>query len=141
MDAATLTLLGKQVLALQPFSVLLAAEFISAEVGRAVLRIPIRHDLKQQNGFVHGGVLSYAADNAMTFAGGSVLGVAVVTSEYKINYLRPATGVAVRAEARVISNSKRQAVCYCEIFADGESESKMCAAAFGTISLLESKTA
>ena len=28
---------------------------------------------KQQNGFPHGGVLAYAADNAITFAAGTVV--------------------------------------------------------------------
>jgi uncharacterized protein (TIGR00369 family) len=141
IEGPALLALGKKFLALQSFSVLLGAEFVSAEPGKVVLRIPIRRDLLQQNGFVHGGVLSYAADNAMTFAGGSVLGAAVVTAEYKINYARPAVGHALRAEARVITSSKRQAVCSCEIFAEGDGEAKMCAVALGTITLLESKDA
>jgi uncharacterized protein (TIGR00369 family) len=140
-DATALLALGKQVLAMQPFSALVGAELVSAEVGKVVLRIPIRRELQQQNGFVHGGVLSYAADNAMTFAGGSAIGVAVVTSEYKINYVRPAVGAAIRAEARVITSSKRQAICMCEIFAEGDGDARLCAVALGTISLLEPKGA
>ena len=146
-DSSALTTLAKQVLAAQPFSVLVGAELVSIEEGRAELRIPIKKELLQQNGFVHGGVLSYSADNAITFAGGSVLGPAVVTSEYKINYLRPAVGTALRVEARVISRTKRLAVCSCEVFAeggpegDGEGGSKLCAVAFGSVSVLESRGA
>jgi acyl-coenzyme A thioesterase PaaI-like protein len=77
---------GQQALAAQPFSVLIGARLTSFAPGSAELVIPIRQDLKQQHGFVHGGVISYAADNMLTFAGGSLLGPAVVTSEYKINY-------------------------------------------------------
>ena len=96
--------------------------------------IPIREELLQQNGFVHGGVVSYAADNALTFAGGSALGPAVLTSEYKINYLKPARGKVLRAKASVIYASKRQAVCRCEVFAAEEDHSeKLCAVAQGTI--------
>jgi acyl-coenzyme A thioesterase PaaI-like protein len=72
--------LGKQVLASQPFSVFVGAELLSFTQGYAELKIPIRPELKQQHGFVHGGVISYAADNALTFAGGSVLGPGVTTS-------------------------------------------------------------
>jgi len=43
-------------------------------MGIAELKVAIKPELKQQNGFVHGGVISYAADNALTYAGGSVLG-------------------------------------------------------------------
>lgn len=65
---------GRRILASQPFSVLLDAELLRLGDGRAELRIPVRAELKQQHGFVHGGVISYAADNALTFAGGSALG-------------------------------------------------------------------
>lgn len=139
IDPTALPALAKQVLDMQPFSALVGAELASIEPGKVVLRIPIRRELQQQNGFVHGGVLSYAADNAMTFAGGSVIGVAVVTSEYKINYVRPAVGQVLRAEARVITSTKRQAICTCEISVEGDGEQKLCAVAFGTISLLDSK--
>ncbi|WP_353652900.1 PaaI family thioesterase [Zhongshania aliphaticivorans] len=72
----------------------------------------MRDELKQQHGFVHGGVVSYLADNALTYAGGSVLGDSV-TSEYKINCLRPALGEKLVAKATVLSSGKTQAVCQC----------------------------
>lgn len=34
-------------------------------------KFPLRDEHLQQHGFVHGGVISYLADNALTFAGGS----------------------------------------------------------------------
>ena len=83
---------GRRVLPSQPFSVLLGAELLTFREGNAELKVPLRADLKQQHGFIHGGVISYAADNALTYAGGSVLGPSVVTSEFKINYVRPAMG-------------------------------------------------
>lgn len=83
---------GKEVLASQPFSVLIGAELVSYSEGAVELKVPIKNEHKQQHGFVHGGVLSYVADNALTYAGGSVLGGAVVTSEMKINYVRPQLG-------------------------------------------------
>src|SRR5262245_39555385 len=108
---------GRHVLAHQPFSVLLGAELLEFSEGLAVIRIPIRDDLKQHHGFVHGGVVSYAADNALTFAGGSALGPDVVTLEFKINYLRPALGDAIVARASIVSAGKSQAVCRCDVFA------------------------
>jgi uncharacterized protein (TIGR00369 family) len=125
--------LGKQVLASQPFSVLLGAELTGFSPGWAELTIPITPQLKQQHGFVHGGVISYAADNALTFAGGSVLGPAVVTSECKINYLRPAMGMTLIARARVVYSSKTQAVCGCDVFVVSEGKENLCAVSQGTI--------
>lgn len=97
--------------------------------------MPIRNELLQQNGFVHGGVVSFAADNALTFAGGSMLGPAVLTSEYKINYLRPASGQTLVARASVVYAGKRQAVCRCDVFSvRADLERVLCAVAQGTIS-------
>ena len=127
---------GRRILASQPFSVLVGAELLRLGDGRAVLRIPIRAELKQQHGFVHGGVVSYAADNALTFAGGSVLGTGVVTSEFKINYLRPARGDSLVARATVVHCGRTQAVCRCDIFASEQGAERLCATAQGTIAKL-----
>ena len=124
---------GRKILASQPFSVLLDTELLSLAAGSAELQVPIRPELRQQHGFVHGGIISYAADNALTFTGGSVLGTAVVTSEFKINYLRPAKGEALIARASVVHNGRRQAVCRCEIFAADQGAETLCTTAQGTI--------
>ena len=129
--------LGRHVLAAQPFSTLLGAELVAFDPGRAELRLPIRDELKQQHGFVHGGAVSYLADNALTYAGGSVMpGQGVVTSEFKINYLRPARGVALVARASVVYAGKSQIVCRCDVFAITGTEEKLCATAQGTIAPL-----
>ncbi len=125
--------LGKAILAAQPFSVLLGAQLDAFAPGQAEISVSVRPDLLQQFGFVHGGVISYVADNALTFAGGSVLGPRILTAEYKINYLRPAKGDCLRARATVWSSGGRQAVCQCMVHAvEGDKES-LVAVALGTI--------
>ncbi len=124
---------ARAVLRGQAFSALLGTELLEYEPGRAVLRLPIKDELRQQYGFVHGGVLSYLADNALAFAGGSVLEPLVFTGEFKINYLRPASGEALLAEARVVHAGRNQAVCRCDVFAVDGGEHRLCAAAQGTI--------
>jgi uncharacterized protein (TIGR00369 family) len=125
--------LGKEALASQPFNVLVGGELTCFSPGLAELTIPITPQLKQQHGFVHGGVISYAADNALTAAGASVLGPAAVTSEYKINYLRPTIGTALIARAIVVYSSKTQAVCRCDVFVVSEGKENLCAVSQGTI--------
>ncbi|SFL93498.1 PaaI family thioesterase [Shimia aestuarii] len=127
---------GREILKSQPFSQLLGAELIAFEPGRAELRVALADTLKQQHGFAHGGVLAYLADNAMTYAGGSVLGN-VLTQEIKVNYVRPAMGEALVARAEVLSHGKRQAVCRCDVYAVTEEGEKLCAAAQGTILAVE----
>ena len=95
-------------------------------------------ELLQQFDFVHGGVLSYAADNAITFAAGTVLGPSIVTTGFTVDYLRPAKGVLLRAEAAVVESTKRQALCRCEIVAvDEDGTEKVCAAAQGSARLID----
>ena len=128
--------LGRNVLERQPFSQYLGAELIEFVQGRAVLALQVRPEFLQQHGFVHGGVLSYLIDNAITFAGGSVLGERVVTVEFKVNYVRPARGQQLIATATVEGAGSRLAVCRCEVMAlDGKKE-RRCAVGQGTIALL-----
>lgn len=123
---------GKEILARQPFSVLLGTELTQFEPGHAELTLRMKDEFKQQHGFAHGGVVSYLADNCLTYAGGSVLGDAV-TSEYKINYVRPAIGQVLVARSSVLSSGKRQAVCECRVFARDRDQEKLVAVAQGTI--------
>ena len=126
--------LAEKVLAAQPFSVLLGTRLTAFGGSAATLELTIRDDLRQQNGFLHGGVLSYAADNAITFAGGSALGPDVLTGGFTISYLRPAQGVLLRAEARVVHAGSRQAACTCELVTlDENGDGTLCAIAQGTV--------
>ncbi|AWN16203.1 putative phenylacetic acid degradation protein [Salinisphaera sp. LB1] len=131
--------MGRKALRAQAFSQLVGAELIAFDSGHVTLEIPIRDALLQQNGFVHGGVLSYAADNALTFVGGSVLGPNVLTSEYKINYLKPGIGDRLVAYGSVVYAGKRQAVCRCDVYVIAEDKADaLCATAQGTIVTFES---
>ncbi|MEI5097748.1 PaaI family thioesterase [Streptomyces sp. PmtG] len=127
-------ILAQKTLAAQPFSLLVGAEVTAFGDGGATLEIPLRDELLQQNGFVHGGVLSYAADNGITFAAGTALGAAVLTSGFSIQYVRPATGVRLVARAKVADATRRQAVVRCDLFAvDGDGTEVLCAMAQGTV--------
>lgn len=128
--------LGKKVLAAQSFSQMIGTEISHLVAGNAELTLNIGDTLLQQNGFVHGGVLCYMADNCLTFAGGTALGEAVVTSEFKINYVRPAKGRKVIARSTVLHSGNRQAVCQCKVFVDKVDDKKLVAVAQGTISKL-----
>lgn len=141
MDAVTVNpdvflAMGREILAQQPFSVLIGAELTALAPGRCELQVPVSDAVKQQHGFVHGGVLSYAADNALTYAGGTALRVPVVTAEFKINYLRPAIGERLIARAEAVHTGKSQAVCRCDVFVLRDGIEKLCAVAQGTIAAL-----
>ncbi|HQR42202.1 MAG TPA: PaaI family thioesterase, partial [Gemmatales bacterium] len=125
--------MGQKILNDQPFSRLLKTEMLHFAIGEVTLKIPITPDLLQQYGFVHGGVLGYAADNALSFAGGSVLQMAIVSSEYKVNFMRPAVGEFLLAQGSVLHAGKTQAVCRADIYVSKDGVEKLCATAQGTI--------
>jgi len=130
---------GRAVLASQPFSVLLGAELTAVSDDEVTLELALREELKQQYGFAHGGVLSYLADNALTWVGAQALGTNVVTVEMKINYLRPGIGERLVARASVLSATRNFAVTRCEVYVRREGKDVLCAAAQATIAPLPPK--
>ncbi|MGW0865077.1 MULTISPECIES: PaaI family thioesterase [Streptomyces] len=136
-DAPNLAL-AQKVLAAQPFSNLLGARLVVFEKGAATLELDIRDDLRQQNGFLHGGVLAYAADNTLTFAAGTVVGAKLLTAGFTIDYLRPADGALLRAHAQVVRAGRSRVVCRCDLsVVDSAGVETLCAVAQGTVAIPE----
>ena len=128
---------AEQVLAAQPFSKLVDSRIVAFGDGEAALELDIRDDLRQQYGYVHGGVLSYLADLALTFAAGAAAGANVITSGFTVDYLRPAVSGVLRAEGKVVRAGRTRVVSRCEIFTvDGADEPVLCAVAQGDIAVL-----
>ena len=126
--------IGRSILASQGFSTLLGAELTVMEPGRAELQLALDSRHHQQHGFAHGGVLAYLADNAMTYAGGTVLRP-ILTLEMKINYVRPALGDRLIARATVLSSGRTTAVCDCKVYAVQDGTEKLVAVAQGTVAV------
>lgn len=119
----------------QPFSRLLRAELTAVGSDSAEIRIRVRPELTQQHGFVHGGVLSYLADNSLTFAGGMAFGGDALTAGFTMTYIRPASGPVVLACAQTEAVTRRQAVCRCSIYdLRDDGDRRLVAVAQGTIS-------
>ncbi|MFF3244748.1 PaaI family thioesterase [Streptomyces sp. NPDC002870] len=126
--------LAQKVLDSQPFSRLLGARITAFGNGQAVLEVDVREELHQQNGYLHGGVIAYAADNSITFAAGTTLGPAVLTGGFSVQYIRPATGRTLIARAAVVHTGRRQAVVRCDLFTvNTDGDETLCAVAQGTV--------
>lgn len=133
LSGAEAVAFAQRVLDSQPFSVLVGARVEEMSAAGVVVRVPFRRDLTQHHGFAHGGVQAALADIALTFMGAVTLGPSVLTSEFKINFLRPGMGEALVARGSILSAGRRQAVTRCDIFAVQEDEEKLVATALGTI--------
>lgn len=114
-----------RVLTTQPFSMLVGAKAGHVERGRAELIVENRPELTQNNGYIHGGVIGYLADNASGCAASTMLpegAVSLVTSEYKLNLLRPATGRRAIARGEVVKAGRRQCVAETRVHCDDGGE-------------------
>lgn len=130
MDLQTL---AKSIFDAQPFSQYIGAELLGVEQQKVTIGINLQPHHFQQHQFVHGGVISYLADNTITFAGGLALQGNALTSEYKINYVKPAQGQKIICESVAESHGSKQAVCTAKIFAINDCEKILCAIAQGTV--------
>jgi uncharacterized protein (TIGR00369 family) len=106
------------------------------ERGICSLAMPVSKAVSQQQGFVHGGAIGTIADTAGGYASLTLLPPfsEVLTLEYKINFLSPASGETIIALAKVIKPGRRVFVTRVDVFAiDGE-ERRHCAALQQSIS-------
>ena len=121
------------VLDAQPFSTLVGARATRFTPDGVEVHLALRPDLTQHHGFAHGGLQATLADITLTFMGAAALGPSVLTSEFKINFLRPAQGDTLIGRGTVLSAGKRQAVTRCDLYAAQDGQEKLVATALGTI--------
>lgn len=125
---------ARQVLDAQPFSRFVGASVSKVDESGVQLALDMRDELRQQNGLVHGGVLSYLADNALTYACALGLGPNIVTSGYTIEYVSAAReGRRLLADASLVSAGRTKALARCQICVEDDAGgTKVVAVAQGT---------
>ena len=106
----------------QDFMTTLGAELARLEPGIVDIVMARSPGLLQQHGFVHAGATMTIMDSAAGYAAFSLFaaGHGVLTTECKVNLLRPADGVQIRAEGRVIKPGKTLTVCRTDAYAVDE---------------------
>ncbi len=102
----------------QPLVQFIGARLGGVTPGHVEIRLPSNPDLLQQHGYVHGGVLTSIADAAAGYAALSVSapGTGVLTTELKVNFLRPASGLEVVARARVLKPGRVLSIVQTDVF-------------------------
>jgi uncharacterized protein (TIGR00369 family) len=107
----------------------IGAELRTVDPGNVEIFLPFRPDLCQQHGFLHAGIVTTLADSACGYAALTLMpaAAAVLTVEFKVNFLAPAKGREFIARGRVVRPGKRISVCTGEVFADpGSGEKPIC---------------
>ena len=106
---------------------LIGASLTVIEPGYAEVALPFRDDLTQQKGYVHGGIIGMIADTACGYCAYSLMPAdsSLVTVEYKINILAPATGSLV-AKGQVVRAGRTLTVARAEVYSqDGKHVASM----------------
>ncbi|MEO4043443.1 PaaI family thioesterase [Hoeflea sp. CAU 1731] len=72
----------------------LGIRFVRADAGSVELEMPYAEKFTQQHGFLHAGIVSTALDSACGYAAFSLMSAdaAVLTIEFKVNLMAPASG-------------------------------------------------
>jgi uncharacterized protein (TIGR00369 family) len=95
---------------------------------------------RQQHGLIHAGVMATMADHTSGCAARGAVGMDqdVVSVEFKINFLRPASADRLRCRARVLRAGRMLVVCDAEVFAEKDSEEKLVSKAMVTLAVKRS---
>jgi uncharacterized protein (TIGR00369 family) len=97
----------------------IGARIAKVERGFVEIELASAPHIRQQQGFVHGGVISMILDSACGFAAFTTMpeGAEVVSVEFKINFLKPALGDLFIARGRVLRPGRNLTVCQGEVYA------------------------
>ena len=96
----------------------LGARLVHIAPGVVHIAVDEARFLGQQNGFIHAGVTTSIGDSAGGYAAMTLFppGAGVLTTELKINLLRPAQGRSLIARAHVVKPGAALTVCTSDVF-------------------------
>ncbi|PZW44806.1 uncharacterized protein (TIGR00369 family) [Humitalea rosea] len=119
----------------QPLMAHLGARMTRVEPGIVEVEMPCIPEVTQQHGHVHGGAVGAIADSAGGYAGFTLFppGSTVLTVEYKINFLAPSRGEALRARGTVVRSGRTLTISEVQVFAVREGAEHLCATASQTL--------
>ena len=103
--------------------------------GEVEIEMPYRADLAQQHGFIHGGIVTAIVDSACGYAAFSLSApeTAVLTVEYKVNFVAPAKGNLLLARGEVVRPGATITVCKGDVLAYDDGEEKLVASMLTTM--------
>ena len=109
--------------------------------GEVEIEMPYRADLSQQHGFIHGGITTAILDSACGYAALSLSApdTAVLTVEYKVNFIAPAKGERFVARGEVVRPGASVTVCKGDVVAIEDGEEKLVTTMLTTLMLLPNR--
>ena len=91
---------------------------VSLKPGKCITRLKLKKEHFQQDGFAHAGLIATMADHTAGYASYSLVPESqrILTIEYKINYLQPATGEFLECRAWVLKPGKQILITEAEVY-------------------------
>lgn len=85
--------------------------------GTFTSRVDINENHRQQDGFIHAGVMATMADHTAGYAGFTTVPETfqILTIEFKINFLKPAFGTALECSSTVIRRGRQVIIAESEV--------------------------
>ena len=117
------------------FDGLIGTEWVSDDPDDARVRLPVRDELRQPFGLLHGGVMSTLVESVCSRAtAGAVYddGMAAMGQSVDVSFIRPVTEGVVEVRAKARHRGRTTWIWECEVVSD---EGKLCALARMTIAV------
>jgi uncharacterized protein (TIGR00369 family) len=123
---------------LQPAMRSLSISIERLEPGEVDLAMPYSPAFTQQHGFVHAGIITAGLDNACGIAAFTLMPAdsGILTVEFKVNLLAPASGERFLFRARVLKPGRTLTVCDARAFAAHDGAETLAATMTGTLMAL-----
>lgn len=104
-------------------------------LGEIELLMPFMADFTQQHGFIHAGTIATVLDNACGYAGFTRMqpGWAVLTVEFKANFLAPAKGESFQFVGKTVKAGRAITVCDAQAFSRTRGDEKLIATMTATL--------
>ena len=120
----------------------LGAVISRVKPGEVEIEMLYRADFTQQNGFVHGGIVTAIVDSACGYAALSLSApeTTVLTVEYKVNFLAPAKGDRLLARGEVVRPGSTVTVCKGDVVAYDGGDEKVVASMLTTMMLMPNRS-
>jgi uncharacterized protein (TIGR00369 family) len=117
------------------FDELVGTEWLSDDPEDARVRLPIRDELRQPFGLMHGGVMSTLVESVCSKATAGAVwddGMAAMGQSIDVNFIRPVTEGSVEVRAKARHRGRTTWIWDCEVLND---EGKLCALSRMTIAV------
>ena len=120
---------------------LIGARIVDVKPGYCSIALVPRPEIAQQHGYVHAGIVSAIVDSAGGYAGFTLFpeDSSVLTVEFKLNLLAPASGERLIAEGFVVKPGRTLAVTRGEVHAEANGKRSLVALMQQTLIVMRGK--